>query len=168
METDKIYTLQREELLRCAPDKKSEANSNALIQILQKHPDGITITQICKLIPMTRPTAAKHLEKLVALQEARKEIKEISELKVAFFYPIGKVRNEKEVELGKFDGKTIFTFSIVENESGRYFYIKEIEKDDLRGEAVKGAIMIKENNLIPLIEQLHSYAAKVSKTEPRK
>ncbi len=168
METDKIYKLERQELLKFAPEKKAEAVVNAIVQVLEKHPKGLTISQICKELQMTRPTVAKHLEKLVALQEARKEIKEVAELKVAYFYPIGKVRSEKEVELGRYDGKTIYTFSIVENESGKYFYIKEIEKDDMRGESVKGAIMIKDNNLLPLIEQLHAYAAKVSKNEPRK
>lgn len=165
MKMEKIYKLQRDEILKFAPSKKSETIVNAIIQALNNHPDGLTVSQICKELQMSRPTVAKHLEKLVALREARRIIKEISEVRVAFYYPVGIVKEEKQFD--KQRGKTSYTFSVVENETGKYFYVKELERDTLKGEVVKGAITISEANLQPFIQQLHSFAAKVNRNEPK-
>ncbi|SMH70464.1 ArsR family transcriptional regulator [Candidatus Nitrosotalea okcheonensis] len=165
MQTEKIYKLERNEMLKFAPDKKSETVVNAITQVLNNNSEGISISQICKDLEMSRPTVAKHLEKLVALREARKVTKEMGDVKIAFYYPIGVIKEEKQFHKQK--GNTTYTFSVVENEGGKYFYVKEIELDPLKGEVVKGAIMIKGINLISFIEQLHSFSAKAMESEPK-
>lgn len=69
----KQNVLSPREIWDLNPRRKEAYASNIVKEALKKNPDGLTINQVAEKTALSKNTAVKHLELLVARREARKE-----------------------------------------------------------------------------------------------
>ena len=113
--------LEKEAFKSLPAKEKEEYVSNVLKKILGLNPDGITISQIKEATNLTYSTIWHHLEVLRCIAEGQK----ISRGNLDVYYPCGKVEHLNDY--GKGDVK--YTLSMVENNKGKFFCLKEKKGD---------------------------------------
>lgn len=158
--------LNTSEILRLSPRRRENYSSKTTKAILEENPDGLTVSQVSEKTHITRNTTAKHLEMLVAKREARKEFRkeprEMGDIKTAVYFPIGAIGKGKLIHCEN----GTYRFARLENETGKYVYVKEIAFDDMRNELVKGVLMIDFKNFPTFTKELNTFANKVISDEP--
>ena len=134
--------LDTHEIMRLSPRRRENYSSKTIKAMLEKNPDGLTISQVSEKTHLTKSTTVKHLEMLVAKREARKESRkeprEMGDIKIAVYFPIGTIGKGELVHCKN----GTYRFARLENETGKYIYIKEIAFDDMRNELVRGVLMV--------------------------
>lgn len=158
--------LSVKEVMSLSPRRKENYSSNIVKKMLQENPDGLTINGVSEKTNLSKNTAVKHLEMLVAKREARKESRkeprELGDFKVSVYFPIG--------TLGKGDlihcTNGNYRFARLENETGKYVYVKEIAHDEMRNEIVKGVLMVRFEDFPSFTEKLNAFSNKVINDEP--
>jgi len=161
-----LKPLSVKEVMALSPRRKQNYSSNIVKKMLEENPDGLTITQVSKKTNLSKNTAVKHLEMLVAKREARKETRkeprELGDFKVSVYFPIGMLGKGELIHCKN----GTFRFARLENETGKYVYVKEIAHDEMRNEIVKGVLMVSFENFPSFTEKLNAFASKVISDEP--
>lgn len=117
-----------------SPFKKEIKIHFDILNLLKKHPKGLTTTEIGKLAKISRKTLEKHLQILVYENEIY--LKQFGPTRV--YYPNKRI-HYIDFEKLKLNNKT-YWFDIMENEYGKYLLIQEKRKN---GEwLTKGSILI--------------------------
>jgi hypothetical protein len=119
-----------------SPDAKERYVFKTIEKLLHENQDGITKSEIQDQTPFGRKTIDKHIERLVALNEAY--VRRMGGTDV--FYPNGRLLHSNAEWKAEFDGKT-FKLTLLENISGQSIYIQDIE-EDAYGESAKGGILL--------------------------
>lgn len=167
MENERKNVLTAREIVELNPRRREAHSSNIVKRILKENPEGLTISQVSDKTNLSYNTSVKHLELLVARREARKEYRkeprQMGDMKVAIYFPIG--------DLGK--GEMVhctvgaYRLARLENETGKYIYVKEIAYDELRNEQVRGVLMIRFEDFLDFSKKLNTFANKVINSEPK-
>ena len=158
--------LNTDQIMRLSPRRRENYSSKTIKAMLEENPDGLTISQVSEKTHLTKNTTVKHLEMLVvkreARKESRKEAREMGDIKVSVYFPIGTIGKGKLI----YCENGTYRFARLENETGKYVYVKEIAFDDMRNELVKGVLMIDFKNFPAFTKALNTFANKVISSEP--
>lgn len=154
------------EVMSLSPRRKENYSSSIVKKMLEEYPDGLTINNVSEKTNLSKNTTVKHLEMLVAKREARKEFRkeprELGDFKVAVYFPIGTLGKGELVHCKN----STYRFARLENETGKYVYVKEIAHDEMRNEVVKGVLMVRFEDFTNFTEKLNAFASKVISDEP--
>ena len=147
------FLLPRSEIKRFSPRRRDTYIQNAIVRILDRVANGVTVSEVSSATGFSRPTVSKHLDILVATGEAYKNERG----NLSIFYKNGKVVHEEESQSISTPDK-VYTFYILQNGDGRFLYIQEKEMDEHRSVTVRGGITISMKDLpsvMKRIEELH-------------
>lgn len=137
---------------------------NLIVEFLDRNPNGATVKQIVDKTGLSRVTVAKHLERLVALRNARKRDFGY----VSLYYKEGFL-NAETSEGDIFSNDTSFTFQLVSRGAeGNFIYVQEKQLGDFREEKVTGGIMVNTKDALKFSKMFHTFAMKVTEVESRK
>lgn len=152
-----IGLLSRSEVKDLRPRSRDAYASNMVLEVLEKNPQGLTVSQIVKAAHLSRNTVLKHLERSVALRKAAK--KDFGYLSI--YYKGGTPETDK---LASIDfGDTSYDIQILNRGiEGRYVYIQERQLDEFRMPRITGGILVRTDNLLEFIKKLHSYSSGLS------
>lgn len=153
--SEDFEVLEEEEYKSLEPEAKERYVSNTLNDLVHEHPDGLTKSDIQDLTPFGRKTIDKHLEKLVALNEAY--VRRMGGTDV--YYPNGRLLRPSTKVQKEIDGKT-FRLTLLENVKGESIYVQEIKSDKF-GEEVKGGLMVPRDDFEEFVEWLKNYEEEV-------
>lgn len=141
----------KEEMDNLPPDEKKEYYRMIIKRVLEDHPDGMTISDICMKTRFDYRTVAKHLDFLTAVREVYK--KEFG-LRTVIYYPNGQMINPFNDKTFKM-GNSYFNFKEIENKQfGNFLYIQEKQKDMNNLYNVIGGIIIPIDCLDQFIQRL--------------
>ncbi len=144
-----------EEIEHLPPDAKEEYYRLAISQILRANPGGLTVSDVCSMTNFDRKTVGQHMDFLVAVREAYKEV---IPPRTSKFYPNGKlVHGFGETSLRS--GNAVFTFRRLQNQFGDFVYVQEKKRDSRNLLTVAGGILVPAEG----IDQFISYLKRVAK-----
>jgi len=145
------------------PQAREEKAHNMITEYLDRNPNGVTVKQIVDNTEISRTTVVRHLERLVALRQARKRDFGY----VSLYYKAG-FFDEDTSESEQFSNDTSFTLQLVNRQhEGNFIYIQEKQIGDLREEKVTGGIMINTKDALKFVKMLHGFAGKAVDLESR-
>lgn len=147
--------ISEDDYKQLSPDEKERFVFNTLKELVEENRDGITKSEILSVTPFGRKTIDKHLEKLVALNEAY--VRRMGGTDV--FYPNGRLLHSNAEWKDEIDGKT-FRLTLLQNLNGQSIYLQDIEEDDF-GEEAKGGILIPRNSFDDFIRWLEEKSEEV-------
>jgi len=124
------------EYTKLDPDARERYVEGMIKETIMLNKDGVSVPQLLEALPFSRKVIEKHLERLVAVNEAY--LKEYGRTKVYFpnsraIHPLA----ELEVKVG---GKS-FRSVLIDNMLGKFVYIQEYETG-VYGKEVKGGLMV--------------------------
>lgn len=145
-------SLQRmlQEIEHLPPDAKEEYYRMVISQIVRANPGGVTVTDICNFTNFDRKTVSQHLDFLVAVREAYKDV---TPPRTAKYYPNGKLVHgfgETSAHLGN----AVFTFRRLVNQFGEFVYVQEKKRDARNLLAVAGGILVPEDGVEEFVAHL--------------
>jgi hypothetical protein len=147
-----------------SPQARDMHAHNLIIEFLARNPNGVTVKQIVDKTGLSRVTVARHLERLVALRNARKRDFGY----VSLYYKEG-FFSEETSERDVFANDTSFTFQLVSRGAeGNFIYVQEKQLGDFREEKVTGGIMVNSKDALKFSKMFHTFAMKVAEIESRK
>lgn len=158
-DTDAEFTKMDYESL--SPEGKERYVRKKLQKLLDENRDGITKSVLLDKTPFGRKTIDKHLERLVALNEAY--VRRMGGTDV--FYPNGRLLHSNAEWKTDLNGNT-FKVTLLENISGQSVYLQDLEEDDY-GESSKGGILIPRDDFDDFIEWLNSVSTEVEDFDER-
>ena len=146
-----------------SPQAREEKAQNLIIEYLNRNPNGVTIRHIVNGTNISRITITRHLERFVALRQARKR-----DFGYVSLYYKGGFFDEEVIESNQFTNGTSFTFQLVNREAeGTFIYVQEKQLGDLREEKVTGGIMINTKDAQRFVRMLSGFSSKVMELESR-
>ncbi len=147
--------LSKTEVRDLRPRNRDVYASNLLMDVLEKNPEGVTVSRIIQVTHLSRNTVLKHLERLVALRRATK--KDFGYLSI--YYGTGTVEPTNEFVVD-FEG-TSYEFQTVNRGSeGKFVYVQERQMDEFNNPRVTGGILVKNEHLLDFIKKLNAYGSK--------
>lgn len=147
--------VEPEEYQDLSPDEREQFVFDTLSELIHENPEGLTRSDILDVTPFGRKTLDKHLERLVALNEAY--VRRMGGTDV--YYPNGRMlrpNSKWETEIGD----ELFRLTLLENISGRSIYLQEIEDGDY-GEEAKGGLLISRDHFDSFIDWLNETRTEV-------
>lgn len=144
-----------QEIEHLPPDAKEEYYRLVIGQIVRANPGGVTVTDICNFTDFDRKTVGQHLDFLVAVREAYKEV---TPPRTAKYYPNGKLVHafgESSVALGN----AVFSLRRLVNQFGEFVYVQEKKRDRRNLLTVAGGILVPVDG----IEEFVSYLRRVAR-----
>ncbi len=161
MEKDIIF-LSKDELVQQSPQKKDLYARDIILEVLDRTPNGMSMTQIVEKTRLSRNTIYKHLGQFVAIGKVQK--REFGHLSI--YSKGGYVDEKTEKKIMLSDEKT-FAFQIMNRGiDGNYIYIQQRELTGFRDEKITGGIMININDAKEFSKFFHTYAMGVNPSEP--
>ena len=147
---EKIFAV--EEIKRLSPSERDSYIQNTILEILgmNRH---VTISQLSKQLPFSRPTITKHLDMLTAIGEAYC----IQMGNLSVYSKNGKIVHEADVQSIVVHDKA-YVFYKLKNQEGDFLYIQEKYSDEFNAPRVKGGIMINSRDLPNFLERLQKFA----------
>lgn len=127
-----------EEIENLAPDAKEEYYRMVVSEVVRSNPGGVTVTDIRDLTGFDRKTVSHHLEFLVAVREAYKEV---IPPRTAKYYPNGRLVHGFGESTARI-GDSFFTFRRLTNQFGEFIYVQEKKRDSRNLLAVAGGILV--------------------------
>lgn len=149
--------ISEEEYKTLPPDEKERFVFETLKEVVSQNRDGVTKSEILSVTPFGRKTIDKHLEKLVALNEAY--VRRMGGTDV--YYPNGRLLHANAEWTEQINGKT-FRLTLLQNLSGQSIYLQDIEEDDM-GEEAKGGILIPRHAFDDFIDWLEVKSEEVKR-----
>lgn len=140
-----------ESIDQLSPEQKMDVIQIVIKNILNGHPEGLTVNAISEISGITSRTIKKHLDILSATRQIY--LKKYSQRLQVYFPPLNK---ESSSLSSKFTiGESTFILESVNNSFGEFIYIQERKKDSF-GNSVKtvGGIMVPMEGVPKFIEQL--------------
>jgi hypothetical protein len=131
------------------PQDRERYVESIILEVLNRNPRGVAVSDIAKLTPFFRTTIAKHLEKLVATRQATQVVRG----NVAVYYRNGDVSRAIELR-DKTNPDHFYVISRLSNEDGNFVYIQEKEIDEDRSIRVRGGILIRSECVLDLISRI--------------
>lgn len=147
--------LNPDEIKRLSPSDRDYYIQNVILELLELNKRGITVSQLDKKLPFSRPTIAKHLDILVAIGEGYK----IQRGNLSIYYKNGKVVHEEDVESVVVNDK-LYTFYKLKNLDGQFLYIQEKEMDEFNSPKAKGGVMINLRDIPRFMNALDKFIEK--------
>lgn len=157
METAKTQRiLPKEKLKQKSPQIKDNYADEIVLEFLDRHPNGISMTQIVTGTKLARNTVNRHLERLVAIGKVGK--RDFGHL--ALYFKGGYV-DEGSEEKYEFSNEKRFVFQFVNKGiEGNFIYIQQRELSPFREEKVTGGVMINIKDAQKFSEVFQAYARK--------
>lgn len=156
MTQDPDIEIEKVDYQSLPPDAKERYVFKRLQKLLHENREGVTKSEMLEETPFGRKTIDKHIERLVALNEAYVRRKGGTDI----FYPNGRLLHSNAEWKTEVDGKT-FKLTLLENISGQSIYLQDVEEDDY-GESAKGGILIPRGDFDELVDWLDSVSSEVS------
>ncbi len=126
------------EIENLPPDAKEEYYRQVVSAIVRANPGGATVSDIRGLTGFDRKTVGNHLDFLVAVREAYKEV---IPPRTAKYYPNGKLVHAFGETTTRIDD-SYFTFRRLMSQFGEFVYVQEKKRDSRNLLAVAGGILI--------------------------
>ncbi len=127
-----------EEIEGLPPDAKEEYYRTVVSEVVRANPGGVTVTEIRNLTDFDRKTVSHHLDFLVAVREAYREV---IPPRTAKYYPNGKLVHGFGETTARI-GESFFTFRRLMNQFGQFVYVQEKKRDSRNLLAVAGGVLI--------------------------
>ena len=147
--------LSIDEYRSLAPQLRERYVYGAIREIVKMNPNGVTLAQIITRVPFDRKTVSKHLEKLVAVNEAFTK----SFGNTIAYYPNNRAIHPSSDEILSI-GKKTFRFILIDNPLGKAFYVQEVVRD-ASGEEVKGGLIIPLSDLNEFMDEIKEFRERV-------
>jgi hypothetical protein len=144
-----------QEIEHLPPDAKEEYYRLVVSQIVRANPGGLTVSDICAFTNFDRKTIGQHLDFLVAVREAYKEV---IPPRTAKYYPNGKLVHgfgETSARIGN----AVFTFRRLVNQFGDFVYVQEKKRDARNLLTVAGGILVSADGIDNFIAHLKRAAS---------
>jgi Winged helix-turn-helix DNA-binding len=149
--------LTKSEMKGLRPTNRDAYASNLMLEVLDKNPEGVTVSRIIKTTGLSRNTVLKHLERLVALRNATK--KDFGYLSI--YYKSGTVELEEKVAIDF--GDTSYEFQTLNRGAdGKYVYIQEKQTDEFSNPRVTGGLLVRSDRMLDFIKKLNAYASRLA------
>jgi len=117
-----------EERRRMSPYERERYTREVIRRTLEMNPDGVTVSELEKVLPFGRKAIEKHLLALTTANEAYTEVRGATV--IYYSNTAGIVENtRKAVELGGYK----YELSVVRNKRGEFVLVRQIEGDDTVG-----------------------------------
>src|SRR2546428_170449 len=143
-----------QEIEHLPPDAKEEYYRLVVSQIVRANPAGLTVSDISGLTGFDRKTIGQHLDFLVAVREAYKEV---IPPRTAKFYPNGKLVHAFGETSARI-GNAVFTFRRLVNQFGEFVYIQEKKRDKRNLLTVAGGILVPADGVEEFVDHLRRVA----------
>lgn len=143
-----------QEIEHLPPDAKEEYYRLVISQIVRANPGGLTVSDVCAFTNFDRKTVGQHLDFLVAVREAYREV---IPPRTAKFYPNGKLVHgfgETSTRLGN----AVFTFRRLVNQFGEFVYVQEKKRDARNLLTVAGGILVPADGIDDFVAHLRRVA----------
>jgi hypothetical protein len=164
IEVDKMRTVTLpplpadREIKTMRPQDRERYVESVILEVLNRNPRGVAVSDIAKLTPFFRTTIAKHLEKLVATRQATQVVRG----NVTIYYRNGDVSHAVELR-DKTNPDHFYVISKLSNEDGNFVYVQEKEVDEDRSIRVRGGILIRSECVLDLISRIRDLVIDVDK-----
>jgi len=117
-----------EERRKMSPYERERYTRDVIRRVLEMNPDGVTVSELEKVLPFGRKAIEKHLLALTTSNEAYAEVRGTTV--IYYSNTAGIVKNtRKVVELGEHK----YELSVVRNKRGEFVLVRQIERDDTAG-----------------------------------
>jgi hypothetical protein len=144
--------LPQQQLDSMRPKEKQKYIEHIILQVLERNPRGVAISELEAKTPFARNTLVKHLSKLVATRQATR----FDKGKVSIYYRNGSVQTAIDYR-DKNNLDHFYTFMQLENYDGHFIYVQEKEVDEKRAVKVKGGIMINATVAPEFVKKLRDF-----------
>ena len=155
-----IKSLTKEEYSQLSPKNQERHISRIIREILQKHKNGITISQIHQLTGFSKTTIEKHLNELIAMNMCYK----IAFGRTNAYYPNARTLHpllEQNIPLGD----KVYSVYSLENPNGRFIFIQEKKRDELNALIPSGGLLFKESFFVDFIKLLNKAKKSLEKLQ---
>jgi hypothetical protein len=152
--------LTQNEIQALRPNEREDYVRAAILEILRKNDQGVSISEVMEATSFNRVTVTKHLEYLVAVREAYKRERGIGTL----YFKNGKLAHETD-KLSITCGRKTYEYFRLENPDGTFIYIQEKEQDELRAMNVRGGLMIPLNCFQDFLNGLMRFTTQSTRTD---
>lgn len=146
------------EIKTMRPQDRERFVESVILEVLNRNPRGVAVSDIAKLTPFFRTTIAKHLEQLVATRQATQIVRG----NVTIYYRNGDVSHAVELR-DKTNPDHFYVISRLSNEDGNFIYVQEKEIDDDRSIKVRGGILVRSECVLDLISRIRDVVIHVDK-----
>jgi len=131
------------------PQDRERYVGAVILEVLNRNPRGVTVSEIAKLTPFFRTTISKHLEQLVATRQAT----QMTKGNMTIYYRNGDVSHAVELR-DRTNPAHFFVLSRLQNADGNFVYIQEKEIDEQQSVKVRGGILVRTECVLDLIAKV--------------
>jgi len=142
------------DLEKLPSEEKKEYYRLLILDVVNKHPNGLSLSQIAEMTKADTRTVSKHLEYLTAIREIYK--KEFGK-RFTLYFPNVDISNPLFTKTFEIEGH-YYTVKNVRNDFGEFVYIQEKDKNPYTNVfSTKGGIIIPKDKMQIFLDNIQAF-----------